>query len=133
MKKIRDEIIASNPIYQGETWLTLGVEHLHDVCRLTAQRCKAFVEPMAKRFANLKSLTALQNTEETTWLIDGLDLWFTKKWNNKRIADAKKATEPPKKRKLPTCAGCGHLLCCPDCDDVEHEAQPWINISDRNS
>jgi len=116
MKKARDEIIAFNPIYDGEKWTSLGIEHLHEVCRKAVEKCQASSPPLAHRFQNLRGATLLQKKEETEWLLDGLDLWFTKKWNNKRMTDAKKA-ESPRKSKPHNCVQCGHSLVCPVCAD----------------
>jgi len=116
MKKARDEIFGSNSMYEGEKWTTIGIEHLHDVCREAIEKCQTSSPQLARRFQNLKSATLLEKKEERKWLLDRLDLWFTKKWNNKRLADVKKA-ESPQKRKSLSCVQCGHSLVCPVCDD----------------
>jgi len=116
MKKERDEIIGSNPMHEGEKWTSIGIEHLHDVCRKAIEKCQTSSPQLARRFQNLKNTTLLEKKEERKWLLDGLDLWFTKKWNNKRMADVKKA-ESPKKRKSHSCVQCSHSLACPACDD----------------
>src|SRR5271169_7132307 len=107
MKKERDEIIGSNPMHEGEKWTSIGIEHLHDVCRKAIEKCQTSSPQLARRFQNLKNTTLLEKKEERKWLLDGLDLWFTKKWNNKRLADVKRA-ESPQKRKSLSCIQCGH-------------------------
>jgi hypothetical protein len=137
MKKARDEIIASNPIYEGENWTSLGIEHLHEVCREAIEKCQPSSLPLAQWFQNLRSATPIQKKEERKWLLDGLDLWFTKKWNNKRTADVKKA-ESPRKSKPHNCERCGHSLACPVCDDdcvdvfrLDH-AFIWLRIVQKD-
>lgn len=129
MKKAWDEILGSNPMYQGEKWTTIGIEHLHDICREAIEKCQPSSPPLARRFQNLKGATLLEKKEETKWLLDGLDLWFTKKWNNKRMADVKKA-ESPKKRKPHSCVQCGHSLACLVCTDDHQDVFRLDHASD---
>jgi len=130
MKKCRDDIIAADPVYEGESWQSIGLEHLHEVCRQSINLCKQIVEPLTHRFVNLKSATPLGRKEEESWLMESLDLWFTRKWNNKRGADAKRA-ETPKKRKLDGCSTCGKIMQCVECDvpKVSPTACPFFDIN----
>jgi len=123
MKKQRDDILAADPLYEGETLETLGIDHLHDLCRQAIERCKQFVEPLGQRFVNLKSQSPLQRKEEVVWLTECLDVWFTKKWNDKRSADARRL-ESPRKKKPGVCVQCHKTLRCVDCERIEPKVIP---------
>ena len=73
MKKARDEVTGSNPIYKGEKWTSIGIEHLHDICREAIEKCQTSSPQLARRFQNLKTETLLEKNEERKWLLDGLD------------------------------------------------------------
>lgn len=128
MKKQRDDIFANDPLYEGETLQTVAVEHLHDLCRQAIDRCKRVIEPLGQRFINLKSQSPLQRREEVTWLVDSLDTWFTKKWNDKRGADARRI-ESPRKKKAVFCIQCRKALHCLDCDGIGPKVFPPLMSS----
>jgi len=128
MKKQRDDILTNDPVYEGETLQTLAVEHLHDLCRQAIERCKGLIEPLAQRFINLKSQSLLQKKDEVVWLTESLDLWFTKKWNDKRGADARRI-EVPRQKKASLCIQCQGALRCFDCEGIGFKVLPsFIHI-----
>jgi hypothetical protein len=131
MKKQRDDILSTDPLYEGETLQTLGIDHLHDLCRQAIERCRQVVEPLGQRYINLKSQRPLQKKEEVEWLTEALDVWFTKKWNDKRGAAARKM-ESPKKRKSNVCIQCQKSLHCVDWDGIEPKVfPPLMSPSER--
>jgi hypothetical protein len=117
MKKQRNDMLATEELYQDETLQGLAVEHLHTLSRDSIERCKSLVEPLGQRFNNLKSQTALQRKEEASWLMEALDLWFTKKWNDKRSAEIRR-NGSPRKKKAQFCVSCHDELHCVKCEDL---------------
>lgn len=120
MRRQRDNLLLTDDLYEGETVQTLGVEHLHDLCRHAIERCKELVEPLGLRFRILKSQSPLQRREETLWLTEALDHWFTKKWNDKRGAEARK-NESPRKKKMQLCMDCHKELRCVECEGLSQK------------
>ena len=113
MEKSRNEILKSNEDYEGMSWETLPINHLHVVCKAAVQKCIPLIDPLKMRFDNLRGQTRLERKDELEWLVHLLKGWFVKSWNTKRGADMRKTD---KKHKLPpTCDACGQnlqLLCC---------------------
>ena|SRR5271170_1519544 len=120
MKKERDDIIAADEDYGGMNWETISVDNLHEVCRNAIFNNIIQHKALTARFDNLRSHTALEKREEKKWLVTLLDSWFTKKWNNKRGANAKKA-ENPRKRKAACCSACNEVLHCLACEGISTE------------
>src|ERR1700689_583329 len=107
MKNSRDKILANDIMYQDETLETLNVSFLHIICRQAIEECIGVNESFARRFVELKSEKTLDKRTERDWLLDALDTWFTKWWNDKRRADkAKKQLSPAKKRAPQICERC---------------------------
>ena len=129
MKKQRDDILATDPFYRGETLQTLPINNLHDLSRQTLERCKRMVEPLGQRFNNLKSQSPLQRRDEVAWLTESLDLYFTKKWNDRRNADARKIDSSKKGASL--CIQCQKVLYCLDCEGIHAKVVPSLmSLSD---
>ena len=104
---------------RAKTVQTLPVEHLHDICREAIEQCKQMVKPLGQRFLNLKSETPLKRKEEIKWLMESLDHWFTKKWNDvRRAADMRKNDTSPKKKKT-FCMQCQKISSTSDRSGVE--------------
>jgi hypothetical protein len=117
MQQERDEIIRLDNDYSGNTWRSISIERLHDVCKLAIQHCLQQNKPLAFRFQMLRSQMPLEKKDERQWLLDLLEAWYTKKWNNKRRGEGRNASTP-KKRKAPVCGSCGETLHCLVCDGV---------------
>jgi hypothetical protein len=60
MKKAQDEILGNNSMYEGGKWTTIGIAHLHDVCREAIEKWQTSSPPLARRLQNLKSATLLE-------------------------------------------------------------------------
>jgi len=121
MKVTRDNIVATDPKYAGvSSWTALNTDDSHEVLKASVERC-ASNGPLRNRFANIRSTHPHWRERERQWLIDLLDTWFFKQWNNKKNQDLKKMQSPAKKRRAEDCPSCSHplqLVCVnPDCTD----------------
>jgi hypothetical protein len=132
MKNTRDTIIANDAIYQEETLEAIDVSFLHIICRQAIEQCIEFNERFARRFVQLKSEKPLDKRTEREWLVDTLDTWFTKRWNDKRRTDEAKKQLPPAKKSAPQlCRHCKKKLRCEDCEGDSHKVSPLL-ISSSN-
>jgi hypothetical protein len=117
MKKQRDDIIANDPMYEGETLQNIELEYLRDICRQAIERCQALCPPIANRFGHLRAQRTLEKRAEATWLTDALEKYFTKKWNDHRNATA--PNKPPPTKKAACCDSCKKTLHCMNCEDIQ--------------
>jgi hypothetical protein len=125
MTQQRDAVIEATENYQGFTWDSLGLDHLHFVCREAIANCCRVNKQLWQRFNKLQGPTPAREFEEKNWLTSLLETWFMKKWNTKRGADMKKE-EYARKRKRAALCECGREKVCPDCDDVENNVKVFI-------
>lgn len=110
MQKARDDIIRLDSDCTGLTWDSLGIEHVHDVCRAAILKCTEINENLSKRFKNLQGLTPLLKREERNWLILLLETWFMKKWNTKQGTDQRKDLNSNSKKRKAIACDCGREL-----------------------
>jgi hypothetical protein len=130
MKNERDKILATDPIYNGETLVTLEIGDLHKVCRQTIAHCQNINEQLQQRFASMVSERLLDRRAEREWLEESLDVWFCKKWNDKRrISEAKKTQSPTKKSAAHVCNTCKKNLVCVDCEGISPEVSPFTYMA----
>jgi hypothetical protein len=113
----RDNIVATDPKYETfSNWADLSIDDGHAVLKGAVELFTSN-EPLSLRFHNLRST----DPKERDWLLDLLDTWFFKQWNNKKNQDMKKAFSPAKKRPADDCPSCSHelqLVCInPDCTE----------------
>jgi len=143
MKVTRDNIVSTDPKYDDfSSWAALDIDDGHAVLKAAVERCTSD-GPVSIRFANIRSTDPYLQRKEREWLIDLLDTWFFKQWNNKKNQDLKKAQSPAKKHHAEDCAACSHplqlqLVCVnPDCTDcilnVFHTFRNTLLISSRTA
>jgi hypothetical protein len=113
MKKRRDDIIKGDPVYEGETFQSLAIEHLHTICREALEQCQVICQPLGRRFGNLRSVKALDQRSEIDWLTDCLERYFTKRWGDYR----REASKP--KKVTHSCDQCKNVLRCIHCEEIE--------------
>jgi|SRR5271155_5894257 len=125
----RDKIVSTNPDYQMfEQWSSLEPRDGHEVLQKAAESCLKFNTTFGRRFTQLKSTDLVAQRHEKRWLLDLIDIWFFKRWNNKKIADLHKQS-PKKRGHTETCDQCKTSLVhvCPNlecCDSPMHIVRP---------
>jgi hypothetical protein len=116
--------------YQCETLESLSTEALHLLCRDAIEACIQSETPIRQRFNSLKSETGVHKREERTWLLDSLDAWFTKKWNDKRRMDELKKAQPhTKKVVVQVYLSCKKPFHCEDCEGSNEKVFPSFTSS----
>jgi len=125
MKDARDKIIKTDPTFsEFSTWSALDVDDGHEVLKKAAQACISTNTALGARFTELRMTEKTSQRKEKTWLMTLLDVWYFKKWNQKKNLDIHKASSPSKKRPLQLdCSHCGTMLVCsnPDCSGEIHK------------
>jgi|SRR5271168_1702248 len=119
MKLERDKIINTHPNFSNfSSWSALDADDGHDALNRAAEACISTNTAFGARFRELKMTDPHLQRKEKIWLMSLVDIWYFKKWNQKKNLDIQKASSPNKKRPLQSnCSQCGTMLVCgnPDC------------------
>src|SRR5271168_250554 len=119
MKEARDKIMKTDPMFSGfSSWSALDADDGHEALTKAAEACISTNTALGKRFKELRMTDPTLQRKERKWLMTLLDIWYFKKWNQKKNLDLQKASSPNKKRPFQSnCSHCGTVFVCsnPDC------------------